>query len=219
MKGFPCINSLFSYNFIMSIQDEILYYLQIHPHGYAEEMSAALGKTRANIQHHLKRMEQQKWLVSFSIAEKNPVRGRPRKYYRLGLMPQSATTILLITALLSGISHLEDLPHQDQVIAWAAHHIFPHPKRSTTLTQSLNHLINELTLRGYQARWEARATGPEIVLRSCPYYPLPDTFPILCKIDRQIMQNVLRLPGLTQIARIQLPGVLYCRFANLPGQE
>ncbi len=196
----------------MNTQEEIVKFLQQHPYSCAEELGSVLGKTRANIQHHLKIMEQANLISKVAISQTKPVRGRPRAYFSLAPVKRFNNLISLADALLQllvkkgdstpGITYLEEIAQQ----------IVPPGGAASTLTQRLNRLVKELSGLGYQARWEAHADGPQVVFRNCPYHPLPDKYPELCRMDALIIQQNLGVAEPVQTAKIHIPIKPSCRF-------
>ncbi len=196
----------------MNTREEISRYLENHPYSCAEELATVLGKTRANIQHHLKALEQAKIISQVSIAKPHPVRGRPRAYYSLTPVKRPNNLFSLADALL----HLAlDNANEDTstfVLAEIANQIVHPAGADSTLTQRLNRTVKQLTHLGYQARWEAHAEGPQVVFRNCPYHPLPGKYPTLCRMDALLLAQNLGISEPIQTAQIQLPIINACRF-------
>lgn len=185
----------------------------MHPYSCAEDLGRILGKTRANIQHHLKAMEQANMISRVSISQSSPVRGRPRAYFSLAQVKRpnniSSLTEVLLNILLEHAKEEDYLPILEEI----ARQILQPGGPSATLTQRLNRTAKELTRLGYQARWEAHAGGPEVVFRNCPYHPLPDKYPVLCRMDALLLKQNLGVPEPTQIARVSIPLINTCRFS------
>jgi predicted ArsR family transcriptional regulator len=196
----------------MNTREEIIRYLQLHPYSCADELGTVLGKTRANIQHHLKIMERANLITQVSINQSKPLRGRPRAYFSLTPIKRSNNFLSLIDALLQLFLEKEDNGAVTPILEKIAQQII-HPVASTsTLTQRLNRTVKELSNSGYQARWEAHADGPQVVFRNCPYHPLPDKYPALCRMDALILMKNLAVSEPVQIAKIQIPVKPSCRF-------
>jgi predicted ArsR family transcriptional regulator len=187
-------------------------YLLDHPYSYAEELSEALSKTRANIQYHLKRLAADGLITPVTPFFTTPERGRPRQYYALSPREKPDNLTLLAGALLR--LYLDLSPDQeidpDKLAALAQAILLPKAPISSS-TSRLSHQVKELTARGYQARWEAHAGGPEIIFRNCPYAALIADHPELCQMDALLLKNNL---GITfrQISKIKLPTTAACRF-------
>lgn len=199
------------YNLCMNTRDEISNYLQQHPYTNAEELSVVLGKTRANIQHHLKAMELAGIIAQVKIKPSHPQRGRPRVYYSLTPVKRPNNLNALAETLMKLLLE-EKCVKTTVLLTKIAEQILPVSKSRKTLTQRLNHLAKELSQLGYQARWEAHAGGPEMVFRNCPYHPLPEKYPQLCQMDALLLKLNLVVPEPTQTAQIHIPDISACRF-------
>ncbi len=53
----------------------------------------------------------------------------------------------------------------------------------------------------YQARWEARSSGPRIVFAHCPYAMILPEHPELCQMDASLLESVLEV-SVVQAARL-----------------
>jgi predicted ArsR family transcriptional regulator len=198
----------------MNTQQAILDFLQKHPYLCAEDLSQTLLKTRANIQYHLKHLETAGLIEQIHPAPVIKSQGRPRNYYALSSRSRSSNFINLAGASLKmliplGISS-KSLNSAIKEIARLL--LSPSTLQTAmTLSKRLNRLAIELSAHGYQARWEARADGPSVVFRNCPYYALLPQHPELCLVDAAILKSFLAR-DVTQQAKIQLPQVTSCRF-------
>ncbi len=196
----------------MVTQDEIKKYLQTHPYSCADELSAVLGKTRANIQHHLKILERNKSLARVSISPAVPGRGRPRVYFSLAPLTRANNFVPLLEALLKIIVLEAEGEHKNQLLEKVSQQILRPEEGVSSLTHRLTRTVKELSKIGYQARWEAHADGPQVLFRNCPYHPLPDKFPEMCRMDALLLIQNLDVPEVEQIARIQIPSTPACCF-------
>ncbi len=198
----------------MNTQQAILEILQKQAAVCAEDLSQVLLKTRANIQYHLKLMEKAGWIERSQPASSVKPQGRPRNYYALASRGRANNYLHLASALLKNLLPVDAAsPEFKNQVEEIARILLPPPAELTSLTptRQLNQLAKELTSQGYQARWEARAAGPAVVFRNCPYYAILPEHPELCQIDAAIIKNFLSR-DVTQQARIQLPQVTACRF-------
>jgi predicted ArsR family transcriptional regulator len=196
----------------MSTRQEILTYLENHPFACAEDLSHLLSKTRANIQYHLKQLEKS-GCISVVIPPATDVdRGRPRRFYSLATGERPNNLLQLAHALLSAIPSGGSGP--DEFLIQVATFILNLPQNTPSGAPRLNRLVKELNQRGYQARWEAHAAGPEIIFRNCPYAALLPGHPELCRMDLKLLENNLKNMSFTQQSRFQLPAVPLCRFVG-----
>jgi len=81
------------------------------------------------------------------------------------------------------------------------------------LTQRLTQAVQHLNQLNYQARWEAHADGPRLILGHCPYAAIIDRHPELCRIDSHLLEQLLGQP-VTQNAKLMTSpqGSRYCLF-------
>jgi len=192
----------------MSTREAILDFLQEHPYSCADELSQVLLQTRANIQYHLKRLEREKKIVPIRFLAPG-ARGRPKSYYALAPQDRPDDIEGLAKILLEILLREDPQPSaRINTIAGRILHLNP---RASSLTQRLNHLVKALSERGYQARWEAHAGGPQVVFRNCPYATLLPDFPELCQVDASLLFINLGMNAV-QKNRIHLPEVHACRF-------
>jgi predicted ArsR family transcriptional regulator len=196
----------------MNTRQEITNYLEKHPYACAEELSQLLLKTRANIQYHLKRLEQADVIVQVQVHGPVQDRGRPRSYYALSSFQKPDNLASLADALLQVLlKDTEGLAGSTLKLEELARLILSVPSGLPSLTGRLNRLVKELSARNYQARWEAHASGPQVVFRNCPYSPIVQLHPELCKVDASILAANLNTSIETK-ALIREEMVTACRF-------
>ena len=63
--------------------------------------------------------------------------------------------------------------------------------------------MQRLNPHHYQAAWEARASGPIVYFRNCPYAALIKDHPQLCQLDCAILVSLLHRP-VTQVSKMDL---------------
>ena len=196
-------------------QQKIYHYLQKHPTTTAQELSSFLGMTPANIRHHLARMVQDG--VVEVIVQKPEGRGRPT--YRYALAPQAQANNLnaLANALL--LELLAQLPPNNQpdiykslaarlcTILTAGSSL---PSPGLHLTRRLTKVVQILNTCHYEARWEAHAAAPRLMLYHCPYAAILAQHPELCLVDAFLLEKLLGTPVI-QTAR-QGSGSTACVF-------
>jgi predicted ArsR family transcriptional regulator len=117
-------------------------------------------------------------------------RGRPTQVYRLAERETTSNYQNACSALLS--ASLDGLPGDplQKAAAYLAGSITEQQSPTHRLNQSV-HLLNQMA---YRARWEAGATGPRILLRSCPYSTILPRHPELCLLDRFLLEYILKVP-------------------------
>lgn len=175
----------------------ILDYLQTNHQATPGELSRSLQVTAANIRHHLGILQEQ-GLVEVVGQSVPSGRGRPRQFYALSPSAQANNLAQLTRALLECIApdQEEILRKVAQTLARESLAVHPNP------TQRLYQAVQRLNALNYNARWEARAGGPRVMLEHCPYAPILDQHPELCQMDGYLVE---RLTGLDvqQTARIE----------------
>jgi predicted ArsR family transcriptional regulator len=197
----------------MGTRTEILEYLGNHAYASAEDLFLLLSKTRANIQYHLKQLENSGIICVVTPKKEKAYRGRPRRYYALSLTERPNNLAQLAHALL--VTNQANYQKQSEYYQAVAHQILDLPDPPSSGTTRLNRLIKELSSRGYQARWEAHASGPEILFRNCPYATLLPEHTELCLVDKTLLEENLGTSFIQQF-RIDLPHVPACRFLKKP---
>ena len=172
-----------------TIRSRILDYLKKNLSASALELSTVLGVTKPNIQYHLKKLLQENMVEAISDSSaslEQRERGRPVKFYRLSIsktpddfahLSQLLLTFFLMERssedLAKNISGLFDLEI----------------KTKKNLTDLFNKIINQLNEHFYNAHWEIHNNGPRVIFRNCPYAVLVSEFPLLCEMDRLILEQ------------------------------
>jgi predicted ArsR family transcriptional regulator len=177
-------------------QQKIYQYLEQHSAASASELGTAFGMTTANIRHHLTLMIEDGTLEAFHKAPTS--RGRPLYLYRLSPKSQANNLAVLAQALLLEFltsARPEDLPGAMRTLEGRLLEIgkagSPLPQASTHLTLRLSGAVQFLKPWHYQARWEAHANGPRLMLAHCPYAALLPQHPELCQMDAFLLEGLL----------------------------
>jgi predicted ArsR family transcriptional regulator len=189
---------------LLSTRERILEYLKEYRTVSVVSLSQSLGLTRADIRYHLNA------LVDEGLVERAPrdttqaaARGRPVQQYRLVTSSDPGNLAELCHALIR--SFLDPLPQAERSLAMQKLALILSGENSppANITQRLNQAISYLNQHHYRARWEAHRQGPRILLRNCPYAAVLPSHPELCQLDRELLQNLLKLP-MRQAARIDM---------------
>jgi predicted ArsR family transcriptional regulator len=177
-------------------QQRIVQYLEKHPPASAGEMGAAFGMTAANIRHHLALMIEGGTL---EVIRKTPSgRGRPIYLYRLSLESQAdnldGLAHILLTEFLAPAPR-DDPPDPLRRLAARLLDLLkagsPLPQTRSNLTLRLSNAVKVLNTWHYQARWEAHANGPHLMLAHCPYAAILPNHPELCQMDALLLEGLL----------------------------
>ena len=195
----------------------ILTYLENHPPASAQTISRALRMTTANIRHHLTRLADDHLI---EVVQKNTVLGRGRPTLLYGLTHRAAKGDLrqLTTALWMEL--LKDLPEEEanrQLHRLAARLLGTDGDSGGSLTQRLYATVRQLRSLDFNARWEARADSPLLILEHCPYAALKSQLPEICSLDKEIVSILLGQPVEQVTEREPNPGgQTHCVFRILP---
>ena len=175
----------------------ILDYLRTNHQATPGELSRSQQVTAANIRHHLGILLADGLVVV--VGQTPPTgRGRPRQLYALNSSAQANNLAQLTSALLECIA-----PDQEEMLRMVARTL---ARDSLALhfnpTQRLYQAVQRLNALNYNARWEARAGGPRVMLEHCPYAPILDQHPELCQMDGYLVAGLTGL-DVQQTARIE----------------
>jgi predicted ArsR family transcriptional regulator len=172
-----------------TIRTQIMEYLKNRQQASTAELSHSLMVTRADIRYHLNLLEQN-GVVEKHISAEVPSKGRPTYIYTLANRALPENYLGLARALLEinvqANSHMNSLDLLANVLIKPAA-----PSKRGNLLGDLTHKLNQ---SGYQARWEASSHGPRIIFRNCPYISLVKDFPILCLMDKRMIEIVVNTP-------------------------
>ena len=175
----------------------ILDYLRTNHQATPGELSRSQQVTAANIRHHLGILQEQ-GLVEVVGQSVPSGRGRPRQLYALNSSALANNLAQLTSALLECIA-----PDQEEILRMVARTL---ARDSLALhsnpTQRLYQTVQRLNALNYNARWEARAGGPRVMLEHCPYAPILDQHPELCQMDGYLVAGLTGL-DVQQTARIE----------------
>jgi len=200
-------------------RQQILAYIRKHQTASAADISRALGMTQANARHHLAHLEAN-GLIEVAGQRRGEGRGRPMLVYALSRQMSGDNLDNLAGSLLSEL--LDGLAGKDQDIhlrALAKRLAGDYPADPTgqaiPITRRLAQVIERLNELHYQARWEAAASGPHIILGYCPYSAIIAGCPEICQIDAYLLEELLSL-RVMQVAKQEhrAQGGVYCAFST-----
>lgn len=195
------------------------------------ELSRVLKMTPANARHHLSIL-QEHGLVQVVGQTAPQGKGRPALLFSLSEQVQSHNLDRIAAAaldeLLTGLGEIEI----EQVTARLAQRLsrsldsseykyggvlpVERPAARATgrsLTQAILRAVNRLNELNYQARWEAHAESPRLILGHCPYAVIIADHPELCRMDARLMELMLdrKVNQVTRLAP-DPQGGMYCLF-------
>ena len=168
---------------------KILNYLVLNRFGSAAEICNAIGLTKAAVQYHLKTMKQNGIVDEIQPLKPPQRRGHPTIRYRPH--QNSSLTNLEKLANISLNLYLSSRGNNKNALQKIATQIYLIPEiLPMTLPQRINAVIAFLNEHNYCARWEAHKNGPQIRFSNCPFSTLVDQNPVLCEIDRLILEFI-----------------------------
>lgn len=188
-------------------RQRVLEYIQSQRIVSVADICRALRMTAANARHHLGILEQQ-GLVE-AVGKRPPAgKGRPAVLYSLseGVLGHNLDRLAaaLFDKLLEGISpgdQTSRLRALAEAVAKEDEEPFPLDNRTSSLTHRLYQAVQRLNKMHYQARWEAHAQAPKILLGHCPYAAILPKHPELCFFDAALLEGLLGAP-VQQVAKL-----------------
>ncbi|KAF0108807.1 MAG: hypothetical protein FD146_693 [Anaerolineaceae bacterium] len=183
----------------------ILDHIRRHQTASVRELSRSLGMTGANIRHHLAVLESNDLIEM--VSQRREGRGRPRMVYGLSRHALGDGLDELSAALLG--EWQAGLPEREREAGlrslagrmgagFAGERAGPLPKRLTDAVRYLNQ-------GHYQARWEAGAAGPRVILGHCPFSAIIEEHPELCRVDAFLLEGCVGQP-VEQSAKLEQGG-------------
>ncbi|GAB4580438.1 MAG: transcriptional regulator [Anaerolineales bacterium] len=194
-----------------STRQRILEILATRATATADELAHLLHLTPANMRHHLSRLEAD---GRVAVVGERPPRGRGRPQRIFALPRHGQGTARLASALLDQVlTPLMPAQHPEVFHALATR-LGGEPTPARHITQRLAGAVRRLNELEYQARWEAHALAPRVILGNCPYASIIDRHPELCQVDGHLLENLLGEKA-TQLTKLEktLQGLPACIFA------
>jgi predicted ArsR family transcriptional regulator len=176
-----------------STRDRILIYLRENPTATVTGLSRSWGLTRADIRYHMNELIKEGLVENVPRDPKAAIsRGRPVFQYRLAVSQKPGNYPQLCAALLDQC--IAPLPETEQAEALKKLAAFLSTGYQTlpSPTQRYTKAVAFLNQSGYHARWEASAHGPRFMLRICPYAAILAGHPLLCLLDRFLLESLLQ---------------------------
>lgn len=171
-------------------RQKVLAYLKKNRLASAQEIARALHVTPANARHHLRILAADGRVTIVSAGGEG--RGRPVKRYGLSAAlagdPLPSLLGSVLDEWLGGLSPSK----REQALRSLAERMGGAPQaESAPLMRRLASTVERLNQLHYQARWEAGAEGPRILLGPCPYAKVMATHPELCTMDAALLDTLL----------------------------
>jgi predicted ArsR family transcriptional regulator len=141
----------------------------------AGQISLRLGKTSADIRHHLDQLVAAGWIEQSGL-QSAPGAGRPASLYAPGPLMRAPGLAPLCEALLATLLALRPEDELGLLRQVAASLAGPLPANQN-LSNRLTYAIRRLNQLGYLANWEARPGGARIRLKLLPFHELRAAYP------------------------------------------
>lgn len=198
-------------------RQRLLDYIQAHRAVTILELSRALRMTPANARHHLSVLQEQ-GLVQIVGRRRAAGKGRPAAIYGLSQQTQGHGLRALSGALLDELAGAQANPGPAERLHRVARRLAGDSLHrggagGASLSQRLVRSVQRLNELSYQARWEAHANAPRLILGYCPYADILHDHPELCQMDAALLEALAGAP-VEQIARLapDLQGLPHCIF-------
>jgi predicted ArsR family transcriptional regulator len=194
----------------MSTRQRILEILETRSTASAEELAHILQLTPANIRHHLGKLEQD---GRVSAIGERPPRGRGRPTRIFALPRRAKGTDHLAGYLLDQSLSTLNPDQQAAFLRVLAIRLGGELISALHITQRLAATVRRLNELEYEARWEAHALAPRIILGNCPYASIIADHPELCQMDVHLLENLIGRP-VKQTAKLERnqQGLMICGF-------
>jgi predicted ArsR family transcriptional regulator len=178
---------------VTTARQKVVAYLRKNRLASAQEIARALRVTPADVRHHLGILAADGRVTA--VSQQGKGRGRPVKLYALSGALAGDNLPGLLDAVLA--EWLDGLPSskQEQALGSLAKRLGnPLKGELVPLMRRLALTVGKLNQLHYQARWEAGAEGPRIILGQCPYAAVIGKHPELCQMDASLLEDMLEVP-------------------------
>jgi predicted ArsR family transcriptional regulator len=206
------------YNRGMKTRRQILLdYIKARGSATPAEIARALKMSPTNVRHHLSILKDQ---GSIQVSGELPAESRGRPAYVYSLTSQAGLHNLdrLAGLLLDEVMDTLAAGSQSILERVARRLAGEAPAESKAgLAQRLALAVARLNELNYQARWEAHATSPHIILGHCPFAPIIAAHPELCRVDAAMIETWLKT-SVEQAAKLapDQRGGRHCVFVLKP---
>jgi predicted ArsR family transcriptional regulator len=189
----------------------ILDHLRKHQTASVRELGRALGMTGANIRHHLAVLESND-LIEI-VGQRKEGRGRPMHVYGLSRRVLGDGFDILAGTLFDVLLSNAADEKQEACLRSVAERLAGVADIKAPIMKRLVRAVERLNELHYQARWEASAAGPRLILGHCPYAAIVADHPELCRMDAFLLEMRLG-SSIEQTAKLQMgeKSLPFCAF-------
>ena len=189
----------------ITTRQKILDFLKRNRTVSSREIARALRMTPANARHHLGLLTADGRVEV--ISQRQGGRGRPEKVYRLAGTLVGDNLSALADALLAEAGQKVKMEALGKRMAGES------VLSGQPLMRRLVSTVERLNAIHYQARWEAGAEGPRVILGHCPYAAVIERHPELCQMDAALLGELLGGTA-QQVAKLEkgAGGMAFCVF-------
>lgn len=184
-------------------RERVMAQLLLAPNASAARIAQALGMTSPAVRHHLKVLCLEGVAISKG-STRSGRRGRPTKLYRIADALIGDNLAMVSDSLLQAWSRRSGPSSREDVVPVLARALVKRlalPAVGTSPSAKLKSLCDQLSAAHYEARWEAGAGGPRIILGHCPYTEIIQAHPELCRMDARALGEILGMTAV-QTAKI-----------------
>ncbi len=199
----------------------ILSFIQQHPFCTAKDIGSALNLTAADIRYHLNVLAREGKIQRANASRQTSKRGRPATTFRINTVPSPPNLLWLCELLIKAITETSKDGSENPLTSLLSPYFSALVPTTLNPTLRLNQAVEVLKGLGYEAHWEARFSGPVLILSNCPYWPLPLKTPHICALDGLLLEKLSGFQ-LEQIQRADLDSghPTTCRFKTIsPGSR
>ena len=185
-------------------RQKILTHLKKTRSASAREIARALKLSAPNVRHHLSVLCSD-GRVEMTAVHNRGGRGRPEKAYSLSEAALGDNLSALTQAILTEagskvrMEAVARLLQGEQQFAG-----LPMNRRLALLIEKLNEMH-------YQAKWEAGAGGPRVILGRCPYARVIESHPEICTMDAALLKNAMAR-DVSPLKKNEIPTKGLCPF-------
>ncbi len=192
----------------------ILDHIRKYQTASVKELSIQMGMSGANIRHHLAVLENNDLIEVVGMRQEG--RGRPRQVYGLSRRVLGDGLDILSASLLDIWKEDMTVNNREGWIRSLASKLAGDINIIQPIMRRVISAVSRLNELHYQARWEASAAGPRIILGHCPYAVIVAEHPELCQMDSFLLESKLG-SRVEQNAKLLISdkGLPYCAFLKV----